>query len=285
MDDSRFTVGKDRLHFDYKKYRVREGGKFRLKDLRPDDTQGITDKAAARASLEKNREKIAALQERLYAENRQALLIVLQAMDTGGKDSTIRSVMTGINPQGCRIYGFKKPTPPELSRDFLWRVHQRVPPAGHIGIFNRSHYEDVLIVRVHGWAPKKVIEKRYEHINAFERLLHDHGTRVIKIYLHISKAYQLSRFRRRLERPDKWWKFNPADLEERKYWDEYMRAYEIALNRCSKKHAPWYVVPAEKRWFRNLVISRLLLDTLEAMDPQYPKPDFDPGAFLPGRLE
>lgn len=278
-------MGKDRLHFDYKKYRVPEGGAFHLKNLRPDDTQGITDKKAARAALERNRERIAALQERLYAENRQALLIVLQAMDTGGKDSTIRSVMTGINPQGCRIYGFKKPTPVELSHDFLWRVHQRVPPAGHIGIFNRSHYEDVLIVRVHGWAPKKLIEKRYEHINHFERLLHDHGTRVIKIYLHISKEYQLSRFRRRLERPDKWWKFNPADLEERKYWDEYMRAYEIALNRCSKKHAPWYVVPAEKRWFRNLVISRILLDTLEAMDPQYPKPSFDPGEFPPERLE
>ncbi|WP_456428834.1 polyphosphate kinase 2 family protein [Rhodocaloribacter sp.] len=277
-------MGKDRLHFDYKKYRVPEGGAFHLKKIRPDDTQGITDKKAARAALERNRERIAALQERLYAENRQALLIVLQAMDTGGKDSTIRSVMTGINPQGCRIYGFKKPTPVELSHDFLWRVHQRVPPAGHIGIFNRSHYEDVLIVRVHGWAPKKLIEKRYEHINNFERLLHDHGTRVIKIYLHISKEYQLGRFRRRLERPDKWWKFNPADLEERKYWDEYMRAYEIALNRCSKKHAPWYVVPAEKRWFRNLVISRILLDTLEAMDPQYPKPSFDPSEFPPERL-
>ncbi|WP_457654057.1 polyphosphate kinase 2 family protein [Rhodocaloribacter sp.] len=277
-------MGKDHLHFDYKRYRVPEHGRFRLKHVRTDDTQGITDKKAARAALERNRERIAALQERLYAENRQALLLVLQAMDTGGKDSTIRSVMTGINPQGCRIYGFKKPTPPELSRDFLWRVHQRVPPAGHIGIFNRSHYEDVLIVRVHGWAPKKLIEKRYEHINAFERLLHDHGTRIVKIYLHISKEYQLGRFRRRLERPDKWWKFNPADLEERKYWDDYMRAYEIALNRCSKKHAPWYVIPAEKRWFRNLVISRILLDTLEAMDPQYPKPSFDPSEFPPERL-
>ncbi len=278
-------MGRHALNFDYTKYRVPPEGGFRLAQIPTDDTQGITDKDAAKAELKRNRKKLSELQERLYAEDRQALLLVLQAMDTGGKDSTIRSIMTGINPQGCRIYSFKKPTPPELSRDFLWRVHQKVPPTGHIGIFNRSHYEDVLIVRVHGWAPKRLIEKRYRHINDFERLLSDHGTRVVKVYLHISKEYQLRRFKRRLERPDKWWKFNPADLEERKYWDDYMRAYEIALNRCSKKHAPWYVIPAEKRWFRNLVISRLLLDTLEDMDPQFPKPDFDPEDFPVSRLE
>ncbi len=272
------------LDIDYERYRVPPGGDFRLASIPSDDTQGLDDKAAARATLSALRERLSSLQERLYAEDRQALLLVLQAMDTGGKDSTIRSVMRGVNPQGCRIYGFKKPTPQELGRDFLWRVHQRVPPKGHIGIFNRSHYEDVLVVRVHGLAPPELIEKRYDHINAFERLLHDHGTRVVKVYLHISKDYQLERLRRRLERPDKWWKFNPQDLEERKRWDDYMRAYELALNRCSTPEAPWYVVPAEKRWFRNLVVARLLVDTLQAMNPQYPPPSFDPADYPPASL-
>jgi len=271
---------------DPERCRVAPGTPFALDGIDPADTQGIAhDGKAARKALKKLVARAADLQERLYAEGRQALLVVLQAMDTGGKDSTIRAVTTGLNPQGCRVVGFKAPTEAERARDFLWRVHAQVPPKGTIGIFNRSHYEDVLIVRVHGWAPPALVEARYEHINAFERLLHDHGTRVLKIMLHISKDYQRSRLERRLERPDKHWKFNPDDLKERARWDDYMQAFEIALNRCSTKHAPWYVVPSEHRWFRNLVVARLIVRTLEEMDPQYPAPTFDPAAFPPGSIQ
>jgi PPK2 family polyphosphate:nucleotide phosphotransferase len=212
------------------------------------------------------------------------VLLVVQAMDTGGKDSTIRAVTRGLNPQGCRVVGFKAPSKAELARDFLWRVHAEVPPKGTIGVFNRSHYEDVLIVRVHGWASSDVLEARYGHINAFERLLHDTGTRVVKIMLHISKEYQLEQLRERVATPEKYWKFNPEDLKERALWDDYASAYELALARCSTREAPWYVVPAETKWFRNLVVAKLLLETLEDMDPQYPKPAWDPGEFLADRL-
>ena len=275
---------KSGYNVDCERYRVPSDGTFRLATVDSDDTQGMKDKEEAKDLLDDHQDRISDLQERLYAEGEQALLLVLQAMDTAGKDSTIRSVMSGINPQGCRIYGFKKPTPAELDRDFLWRVHQRVPPKGHIGIFNRSHYEDVLIVRVHGWASPELLEKRYDHINNFERLLSDHGTRIIKVMLYISKDYQLARLRRRLERPDKHWKFNPGDLKDRALWDRYMQAYEIALNRCSTDIAPWYVIPAEKRWFRDIVISQLLLDALEEMNPQYPEPEFDPKDYPPESL-
>src|SRR5690606_26439630 len=173
------------------------------------------------------------LQERLYAEGERAVLLVLQAMDAGGKDSTIRKVLSGLNPQGVRVWNFKVPTPVEQAHDFLWRVHKRVPGAGYIGVFNRSHYEAVLVERVKRLAPEEVIERRYDHIVAFERLLHDEGTRVVKVMLHISKDYQLSRFRNRLEKPDKHWKFNPGDLQDRARWDDYMRAFEIALERTS----------------------------------------------------
>ncbi len=266
---------------DYNAYRVPPDGTFTLAASDPADTGGWKNNKEAQRALKACNRTLSRWQERLYAEGKQSLLLVLQAMDTGGKDSTIRSVMSGVNPQGCRIFSFKAPTRHELDRDFLWRVHQRVPPRGHIGIFNRSHYEDVLIVRVHGWADRDLIEKRYDHINAFEALLTDHGTRIIKVFLHISKAYQLERFRKRLKRPDKWWKFNPSDLEERRYWEDYMIAYEAVLNRCSTTRAPWYVVPAEKRWFRNLVISKLLVDTLREMNPAFPPPSFDPAEFAP----
>lgn len=263
---------------DYTRYRAHAD--FRLADLPTRDTQAWT-KEAARAATEANRKRLQDLQERLYAEGQQSLLLVLQAMDTGGKDSTIRSVMKGVNPQGCRIYGFKAPTARELERDFLWRVHQRVPPKGHIGIFNRSHYEDVLIVRVHEWATPADLERRYQQINDFERLLSDHGTRIVKVMLNISKDYQRSRLLSRLENPEKWWKFNPGDLKERAHWDRYMEAYELALQRCTTAWAPWYVIPAERRWFRNLLISRLLVETLEDMNPQFPEPTFDPSDFPP----
>lgn len=266
------------------RYRVNPGHRVHLADFDPADTGAWKHKKGARGLLKAYRKAISDLQERLYAEGERSLLLVLQAMDTGGKDSTIRSVMTGINPQGCRIYGFKAPSREELDRDFLWRVHRRVPPKGHIGIFNRSHYEDVLIVLVHGWAEPDLLERRYDHINAFERLLDDHGTRIVKVYLNISKAYQLERFRSRLERPDKWWKFNPGDLEERKHWEAYMAAYEEALSRCSTARAPWYVIPAEHRWYRNLLVARLLLDTLTEMAPAFPPPSFDPTEFPLDRL-
>ncbi|MGI9175221.1 MAG: polyphosphate kinase 2 family protein [Rhodothermales bacterium] len=270
-----------REQIDLNRYRVAPDGDFALTSIEPDDSQGLEDKDAAKAALKANREQMAELQERLYAEGKQSLLLVLQAMDTGGKDSTIRHVTEGLNPQGCSVASFKAPTDLELAHDFLWRIHQQAPPKGHIRIFNRSHYEDVLIVKVHGWALPEVIEQRYAHINAFERLLSDAGTRIVKVMLYISKDYQLERLRRRLRRPDKHWKFNPGDLDEREHWPTYMAAYEAALRRCSTEHAPWYVVPAERRWFRDLVVSTLLLNALETMNPQYPKPTFNPADYPP----
>ena len=269
--------------FDYNKYKVQGGSKFSLASMRSDDDQGVS-KDDAKKVLKDNRERLDELQERLFAEGKQSLLIVLQAMDTGGKDSTIEAVTEGINPQGCVVASFKKPTPEELAHDFLWRVHKKTPARGMIGIFNRSHYEDVLIVKVHGWASPQTINDRYNHINEFEQLLTNSGTRVVKIMLNISKEYQLSRLQRRLRRPDKLWKFNPGDLDERKLWDKYMVAYEAALQKCSTPHAPWYVVPAEHRTFRSAVISQIMVDTLEDMDPQYPAPDFDPAAYPPDSL-
>jgi PPK2 family polyphosphate:nucleotide phosphotransferase len=266
-------------------HRVDPGKIFRLNGRDPADTQGIVlGKKEARSRLKALRRKMTELQERLYAESKQSLLVVLQAMDTGGKDSTIRAVMEGINPQGTWIRSFKVPSSQELARDYLWRVHQEVPPKGHIGIFNRSHYEDVLIVRVHGWASPEVIDTRYDQINDFERLLASTGTRVVKFMLHISKDYQLSRLRRRLERPDKHWKFNPGDLKERVLWYDYQEAYEVALQRTSTEAAPWYVVPAENRWYRNLVIAQTIVDTLQEMNPSFPAPDFDPAEYPPDSL-
>lgn len=269
---------------DVYRFKVPAGASFSLSSIEPADNGGIADKRSARKQFRKVRDEIVVMQEKLYAEGTRAVLLILQAMDTAGKDSTIRSVTSGINPQGCRVYSFKVPSANELAHDFLWRVHAQVPRKGHIGIFNRSHYEDVLVVRVKKLAPSSVIEKRYDHINEFERLLHDHGTRVVKVMLHISKEYQLGRLRRRLIRPDKQWKFNPGDLKERARWDDYMDAYEIMLNRCSTEYAPWYVVPAEKRWFRNLVIGSLLLHTLRQMDPQIPDLDYNPADYPPDSL-
>ena len=276
-----------KLSFDYTKYRVPTDGAFSLSSIDPGDTQGLDEKKhkkEAKALLNENQERLDELQERLYAESKQSVLLVLQAMDTAGKDSTIRKVVGDVNPQGCLVTSFKAPSQEELAHDFLWRVHEHAPPKGYIGIFNRSHYEDVLIVRVHGWAPPDLIEKRYEHINAFEKMLADHGTHFVKVMLYISKKYQLKRLRRRLRRPDKHWKFNPGDLKERERWDDYMDAYEIVLRRCSTPYAPWYVVPAEQRWFRDLVISQLLVDTLEAMDSQFPEPSFNPADYPPESL-
>ncbi|NBC15936.1 MAG: polyphosphate kinase 2 family protein [Bacteroidetes bacterium] len=265
---------------DYSRYRVPGDGSFRIAEAATDDDQGLTEDAADDIK-DRNEDRLDDLQERLFAERRQSLLVVFQAMDAGGKDSTIRKVLGDLNPQGCRVYGFKAPTTEEREHDFLWRIHAHTPRRGIISVFNRSHYEDVLIARVKQLAPEELIEKRYDHINHFEALLTDHGTRVVKFLLNISKEYQLERLRRRLRRSDKHWKFNPQDLAERKRWDAYMEAFEVALQRCSTPHAPWYVIPAETRWFRDAVVSQILVDTLEAMNPQFPPPAFDPADYPP----
>ncbi|CAN5268743.1 polyphosphate kinase 2 family protein [soil metagenome] len=271
------------MQIDLERYRIAPDSSVRLAERRSAETQGMS-KEQAKATLVAIKGELNDLQERLYAESRHALLLVLQAMDGGGKDSTIRHVFGGLNPQGVRVWNFKAPTALEQAHDFLWRIHRRVPGAGYIGIFNRSHYEDVLIVRVRGLAPPDVIEHRYAHIRAFERLLGDEGIRLLKVMLHISPEYQADRLRRRLERPDKHWKFNPEDLKERARWNEYWRAYEIALERTSTEYAPWYVVPAETRWFRDIVVAKLVSDALRAMNPQYPAPTFDPADYPPDSI-
>lgn len=268
---------------EYEQYRVKPDQEVYLADFPTRDDQGI-DKDQGKKQFKKNIGQLGDYQERLFAERAQSLLIVLQAMDTGGKDSTLRKLAGDLNPQGCAVTGFKTPTSEELSHDFLWRVHDHAPAAGHIAIFNRSHYEDVLIVRVHGLAPAELVDKRYGHINDFEQLLTDHGTRIVKFMLHISRDYQLERLRRRLRHEDKHWKFNPGDLKERRLWDDYMRAYELMLSRCSTDHAPWYVIPAERRWFRNLLVSRIVLDTMQSMAPVFPKAEFNIEDYPPDSL-
>ena len=215
---------------------------------------------------------IAELQQRLYAEGKRALLIILQGMDTSGKDGTVRHVLSGVNPQGCRVTSFKAPTAEELAHDFLWRIHRAVPAKGEIGVFNRSQYEEVLIVRVHELAPADVWSTRYEQINGFEQTLTAAGVTILKFFLHISKAEQRDRLQARLEDKTKNWKFNPGDLAERKLWPDYQHAYEDALCRCSTKAAPWFIIPANKKWFRNLAVSSIIRETLEEMHPRFPKP-------------
>ena len=235
----------------------------------PGDTGGLT-KSDAREQIKHNLRRMSELQEIMYAQGKHSLLIVLQAMDAGGKDSTIRHVMDGFNPQGCHVYSFGVPTEEELDHDFLWRIHKCTPRRGYVSIFNRSHYEDVLVVRVNELAPEEVWRARYEHINAFERLLADSGVTILKFYLHISKDEQKERFQDRIDRPDKQWKFNPGDLKTRARWKDYMRAFEDALTRCNKPWAPWYVVPANRKWYRNLVVSTAIVEAMEGLDMSYP---------------
>jgi PPK2 family polyphosphate:nucleotide phosphotransferase len=253
--------------------RVPLGQKVRLADFDPDDLGGIKGKPQAAAELEKNVAVLNDLGYRLYAENRRSLLLVLQGMDTSGKDGTIRHAMRGFNPQSCQVTSFKQPSVEELEHDFLWRIGQAVPRRGFIGIFNRSHYEDVLVVRVHNLAPRSEWETRYDRINAFERLLVEGGTTIVKIFLHISKKEQQRRLQSRLDDPDKRWKFSGADVKERGYWSQYQRAYEKVFSACNTEHAPWYIVPANHKWYRNLLVSRILRATLEKMDPRYPPPE------------
>ena len=249
---------------------VAPGDTFDLANVDPDADSGL-DKDWAKAALDEQRIRIQTLQERLYAERRRSLLLVFQAIDTGGKDGTIRSVLQGVNPQGCSVASFKVPSSDEMDHDFLWRYHHRTPGRGMIGVFNRSHYEDVLVVRVKGLVPDEVWRARYDLINDFERLLAASGTTILKFFLHISKDEQKQRLEARIADPEKHWKFDPADLVERKSWDAYQAAFSDALARCSTAHAPWMVVPANRKWFRNYVIAKTVADTLEAMDPQYPE--------------
>jgi PPK2 family polyphosphate:nucleotide phosphotransferase len=266
----KFVVEDPPLEPDYPRYRVDPGEAFALADADPDETEHYRKKKDIAEELEAQRKRIGELQERLYAENEQGLLIVLQAMDTGGKDGTIKHVFGGINPQGCRVSSFKAPSAEEANHDFLWRYHKSAPAKGRIGIFNRSHYEDVLVVRVKGLVPEEGLRQRYELINNFERGLTLNGITVLKFFLHISKDEQKRRLVSRIADPEKCWKFSKNDLKERAFWDDYQRAIEDAINNCSTEHAPWYVIPANKKWYRNLVVARTIADTLEALNPQYP---------------
>ncbi len=255
---------------DYPRYAVEPGAAVSLAAIDPDQTEHYRKKKDVAKELEKQRRRIQDLQARLYAENQRGLLIVLQAMDTGGKDGTIKHVFSGVNPQGCRVSSFKAPSAEEANHDFLWRYHKSAPARGRIGIFNRSHYEDVLIVRVKNLVSEEVWRPRYGQINDFERNLSLDGITVLKFFLHISKDEQKKRLQSRLDDPDKRWKFSSADIKERAFWDDYQRAFEHALGNCSTENAPWYVVPANKKWYRNLVVARTIADTLAAIDPQFP---------------
>jgi PPK2 family polyphosphate:nucleotide phosphotransferase len=256
------------------KLAVKSHSRFKMRSIDPGATHGVSKNTAA-ARFEKNVERLAVLQYLLYAEARRSLLVVLQGIDAGGKDGTISHVMRGLNPQGVTVTSFKAPEGAEKRHDYLWRIHNAVPEKGKIGIFNRSHYEDVLIVRVHNLVPKAVWSKRYEQINDFEKMLAENGTRIVKLLLYISKDEQAQRFRERIDDPAKNWKFSVDDLKEREHWDEYIEAYEAMLQKCTAPHAPWYVIPANKKWFRNLAVSEIVLNELENMDLRQPKPTGD----------
>jgi PPK2 family polyphosphate:nucleotide phosphotransferase len=257
----------------FDRYGVRPGQKVKLNQWDPNDKSLFEgDKSDGKKALKDLNQRLAELQELLYAEGKHKLLIVLQAMDTGGKDGAIRHVFEGVNPQGVRVASFKVPTAAELAHDYLWRVHQHTPGSGEIAIFNRSHYEDVLVVRVKNLAPPERWGRRYAHIKEFERLLAEEGTTILKFFLHIDLDEQKKRLEARRDDPSKQWKFNPGDLAERKLWADYMQAYEDAIGSTSTEWAPWYVVPANRKWYRNLVISWVIIDALERLQMRYPAP-------------
>jgi PPK2 family polyphosphate:nucleotide phosphotransferase len=257
------------------RFRVAPGKKVKLEDIDPGFTDNHESHKEAAEEIERYQKKLRKLQELLYADGRFALLICLQGMDAGGKDGTINHILGAMNPQGCRVAAFKEPSAEELAHDFLWRIHQAAPAKGHVTIFNRSHYEDVLIVRVHNLVPRAVWSHRYDQINAFEKGLVEGNTHILKFFLHISKKEQLNRFKERLDDPTKQWKISESDYKEREYWDDYMEAYKDALSRCNTKQAPWFVIPGDHKWFRNLAIARIVVEYLEAMDLKVPKPSVD----------
>ncbi len=264
-----------------KDYRVTDGKKFSLGDIDPSDTHGIDTKKGAKKLLRDGVKMLQKLQDKLYAQDQWAVLLIFQAMDAAGKDGAIKHVMSGVNPQGCEVYSFKSPSVEELDHDYLWRTSRRLPERGRIGVFNRSYYEEVLVVRVHEEflakqrMPKTLIteriwEQRFQDINGFERYLHRNGVIVRKFFLHVSKAEQKKRFLRRLEDPDRNWKFSSADARERGYWDKYMDAYEDMIRHTATRQAPWYVVPADNKWFTRLVVAGAVIDAMESLDLHYP---------------
>jgi PPK2 family polyphosphate:nucleotide phosphotransferase len=277
-----------------KRFRVDKPERFRLKDCDPADTCGLDlDKDDAKAIIADGVERLSELQERLYADNRWSVLAIFQAMDAAGKDSAIKHVMSGVNPQGCQVHAFKKPSEEELDHDFLWRVAQGLPERGRIGIFNRSHYEEVLVVRVHSdllerqrlppeLVTKDIWQERFRAIRGFERTLAMNGTLILKFFLHVSREEQRKRFLERLDEPAKRWKFSMGDVAERKLWNKYMAAYEDMIRATSQKEAPWYVIPADNKWFSRLVVAAALVDALERLDLQFPKVD---GAALKEMLK
>jgi PPK2 family polyphosphate:nucleotide phosphotransferase len=254
--------------------RVRPEGVV-LAEVDPRSTPGAKSRSAAESRLARQQGRLRELQERLYAEHARSLLVVLQGMDTSGKDGTVKHVFAAVNPQGTTVTGFKAPTEQEGRHRFLWRIRRRLPGPGQIGIFNRSHYEDVIVVKIHGLVEPEEIERRYDEINRFERRLVEVGTTVLKLCLHISAEEQRRRLLARLDDDTKRWKFNPADLDDRDRWAAFQAAYEIALRRCSTDEAPWYVVPADRKWYRNVAVTEILVETLEDVDPRYPQPILD----------
>jgi PPK2 family polyphosphate:nucleotide phosphotransferase len=265
-------------------HRIREGMKFRLREFDPRETRGVESEKAAGEMLEQGVETLRGLQERLYAQDRWGVLVILQGLDASGKDGTIKHVMSGVNPQGCTVSSFKAPSAEELQHDFLWRAHQRMPERGKIGIFNRSYYEEVLVVRVHrktleaeklpeACVSKHIWEERYEDINAFERYLTRNGFLVLKFFLYLSKQEQARRFLKRIEEDRKNWKFSAADIREREYWKEYQSAYEEMIQKTSQTCAPWYIAPADHKWFAHLVVASAVIDELRRLDPQFPEVD------------
>ena len=265
---------------DIGKLKANPGAKFRLGIFAPDDTHGVSKNRAEKA-IAGHVEKLAALHDLLYAEHKRSLLIILQGMDAAGKDGTIKHVMSGVNPQGCTVTSFKQPSTGELDHDFLWRVHSAVPSNGTIGIFNRSHYEDVLVARVHGLVPPAIWKKRYSQINDFEKILTENNVHILKFFLHMSSKEQRKRFDERLADPRKNWKSSPADFKEREYWDQYQAAYQDAIAKCGTREAPWYVIPSNHRWFRNFAVGEIIIQTLEFLKMSYPSPAIE--SPLPAR--
>jgi PPK2 family polyphosphate:nucleotide phosphotransferase len=262
-------------------YLVKQNSKIVLSKFSTTDTSGLKSKDDAKNHLEKNIGKMIELQDKLYATDKYSILLIFQAMDAAGKDSTIKHVMSGLNPQGTQVYSFKQPSKEEMDHGYLWRINKSLPERGRIGIFNRSHYEEVLVVKVHDLLkyqriPEKLIdnkiwEKRYEQISNYENYLYENGTIVLKFFLHVSKEEQKNRFLDRIDDPSKNWKFSVADIEERKYWDDYQKAYEDAISATSKNHAPWYIIPADKKWFARLLVSEIIIETLKKLNLEYPK--------------
>ena len=266
------------------RYRVKEGKRFRLADVNPREKELFENggKLDHEPYFEQLQGELRELQKVLYAQNRHRILVVMQAMDTGGKDGCIESVFSRVDPQGIHVVPFKKPTEEELSRDFLWRVHARVPSNGDMVIFNRSHYEDIIAVRVKQLFHPDVWKRRMRHVIEFERMLAEEGTTIVKIFLHISKEEQKQRLESRLANPAKHWKFNPDDLKDRVLWDEFMTAYEETIGETAADHAPWYVIPADRKWYRNLCVARIMVDTLRNLDMTYPTISWDPSKVVVG---